>query len=70
MAQLEEACAARGRTADDIDIALFGAPDDQAQLQGRIEQGFNELIFSLPAAPADKVLPLLDRYAELAAACR
>ena len=70
MAQLEEACAARGRTADDIDIALFGAPDDQAQLQGRIEQGFNELIFSLPAAPADKVLPLLDRYAELAAVCR
>lgn len=70
MAQLEQACAARGRDAKDIELALFGAPDDEDQLQGRIEQGFTELIFSLPAAPAEKILPLLDRYAELAQAAR
>ena len=70
MEKLQKACAARGRDASDITLALFGAPDDKAQLQGRIEQGFNELIFSLPAGPAEKVLPLLDTCAELAADCR
>jgi len=70
MEKLQQACSARGRDASDITLALFGAPDDKSQLQGRIEQGFNELIFSLPAGPAEKVLPLLDTYAELAADCR
>ena len=70
MESLQQACAARGRDAKNIELALFGAPDDKAQLQGRIEQGFSELIFSLPAAPAEKILPLLDSYAELAANCR
>jgi len=66
MAQLEEACEKRGRNAADITLALFGAPDDAQQLAGRVDQGFNELIFSLPSADREKVLPLLDTYAALA----
>ena len=40
------------------------------QLMGRIEQGFDELVFALPDADADTVLPLLDDLAELAAKAR
>ena len=64
--RLEEAMSAKGREVKDLDIALFGAPPDIDKLRGRIEQGFDHLIFNLPAADADTVLPLLDQYAELA----
>lgn len=70
MEQLEAACEKRGRKAQDITLALFGAPDDAEQLAGRVAQGFNELIFSVPSAGRDKVLPLLDKYAALAQAER
>ena len=66
MERLEEALAARGRKVQDLDLALFGAPADYDALKGRIEQGFDELVFTLPDAPADKVLPLLDKLAALA----
>ena len=41
------------------------APTDADQIRGRIDQGFDDLIFNLPSAPADKVLPLLDQYAAI-----
>lgn len=66
MARLEEALAARGRRVQDLDLALFGAPNDYDTLQGRIDQGFDELVFTLPDAGADKVLPVLDKLAALA----
>lgn len=65
MERMTEALAARGRKIEDMDLALFGAPHDHDQLKGRIEQGFDELVFSLPDASAEKVLPLLDKLAEL-----
>ncbi len=70
MARMSEALAARGRKIEDLELALFGAPSDVDQLKGRIEQGFDELIFTLPDAPADKVLPLLDRLSGIAEAVR
>lgn len=66
MARLEEALAARGRKVQDLDLALFAAPTDPEQLRGRIEQGFDELVFPLPDAGADRVLPRLDELAALA----
>jgi probable F420-dependent oxidoreductase len=66
MTRLEEALAARGRRVQDLDLALFGAPNDYDTLQGRIDQGFDELVFTLPDAGADKVLPVLDKLAALA----
>ncbi len=66
MERMSEALAARGRKVEDLELALFGAPTDIEQLKGRIEQGFDELIFNLPDAPADKVLPLLDKLAGIA----
>lgn len=66
MERMESALAARGRQVADLDLALFGAPTDYDEAKGRIEQGFDELVFWLPDAEADTVLPQLDRIAELA----
>lgn len=65
MEKLTEALAAKGRKVEDLDLALFGAPTDYDQLQGRLEQGFDELVFGLPAERADTILPMLDNLAEL-----
>jgi probable F420-dependent oxidoreductase len=66
MERMQEALAAKNRKIEDLDLALFGAPNKIDQLQGRIEQGFDHLIFNLPSGDADTVLPLLDKYAALA----
>ena len=65
MELLKEAVEARGRRVEDIDLALFGAPPDAGEVRGRIGQGFDHLIFVVPPATEDVVLPLLDRYAEV-----
>lgn len=63
--RLQAACEARGRKLVDITLALFGAPTSADQLRGRIEQGFDELVFSLPSESADSLLPRLDKLAKL-----
>jgi len=68
--RLDAALAARGRRIEDLDLALFGAPADYDQVAGRIDQGFDELVFTLPDAGAEKVLPLLDKLAAVAERAR
>ena len=63
MELLKSAVEARGRDLASIDLALFGAPPDAGEVRGRIAQGFDEVIFVVPPAKEDVVLPLLDRYA-------
>ena len=70
MQRLAAAMQSRGRDVADLDIALFGAPMDPAQCAGRIEQGFDHIVFGAPPADADTVLPHLDRVAEVVAAIR
>ena len=65
MDKLNTAFDKAGRSVNDLDMALFGAPTDIEKLKGRIDQGFDHLIFNLPSDSPDKVLPLLDKYAEL-----
>ena len=67
-----EGMAARARHLhiEELDLALFGAPPDYDQVVGRIDQGFDELVFTLPDAGADKVLPLLDKLAAVAERAR
>ena len=55
----------RGRSGEP-EFNLFGLGPDSAQVERFLDLGFTRLIFALPAADADVVLPLLDRYAELA----
>jgi probable F420-dependent oxidoreductase len=56
---------ARGRTGEP-DFTIFGVPGDPNRVDELIAMGFNRIVFGLPSADADKVLPLLDRYAGLA----
>jgi probable F420-dependent oxidoreductase len=70
MERMTAALEARGRKIEDLQMALFGAPTDPDQLKGRIEQGFDHLIFSLPDADADTVLPILDKVANAAEKAR
>ena len=65
--QTRAAWAEAGRSGEP-DCTVFAATPNQGAMEGLIEMGFNRVVFGLPAAGADEVLPLLDRYAELAAA--
>ena len=48
------------------DFSIFGVPPNSARIEELIGFGFNRLIFGLPPADADTVIPLLDKLAELA----
>jgi probable F420-dependent oxidoreductase len=48
-----------------ISISLFAAPGDRAKLEAVEKLGVERAILPLPSAPAEAVLPLLDRYAQL-----
>lgn len=65
-AALRAACDRRGRRFDALQLALFYAPDDEAQARARLAEGYHELIFGLPSAGRDEVLPKLDQLARLA----
>ena len=54
---------------------LYPSPDKQEHwvralfekaVAGLIEDGFNRVIFGLPSADADSVLPMVERYAAIA----
>ena len=70
--QLTEACAARGRSIEDIDITLLTmveSPDQLAELKAK---GVNRIVLSLPTLDKDASLGVLDGFAnivEWAAAC-
>ena len=70
MIRLKEALDSKNRKIEDLTLALFGGPKDRAQIVGRIEQGFDEVIFSLPSEGPDQVLPLLDEYADIVKSVR
>ena len=67
MEQLKAAADRADRPFDTIQRSIFGVGPNPEQVTDLIEIGFQRIIFGLPPAPADTVLPLLDRYAELKA---
>jgi hypothetical protein len=44
---------------------MFGVPPNEEGVERFVEWGVERCIFPLPSAPADEVLPLLDKQAEL-----
>ena len=70
IAQVRQAVADRGRSFDDIDLALFNPPLDETQVRAQLEHGYTQLIFGLPSAGRDQVLPVLDKVALLAESLR
>jgi probable F420-dependent oxidoreductase len=52
-----------GRDPSEFEVSVFGGPADPEQLRGLRDGGITRVIFGLPPAAPDVVLPLLDRYA-------
>lgn len=56
-----------GRDPASFSIVPFASLPDPGKLDHYAELGVAETVFDLPSAPADEVLPVLDRYAALVA---
>ena len=65
--RLREAVAEAGRDPDALEIAPQAVQPEPGKLDYYETLGVTEVVFDLPAAPAEKVLPTLDRYAALIA---
>jgi alkanesulfonate monooxygenase SsuD/methylene tetrahydromethanopterin reductase-like flavin-dependent oxidoreductase (luciferase family) len=68
--QLREAASRAGRRFEDLQLGIFGVSPKEDQAKRFQDWGFSHLIFGLPPAKADKVLPMLDTYATLAGKLR
>ena len=54
-----------GRDPASLPVSIFRVPDDLAKLGFCQEIGIDRVVFSLPAEKEDKILPILDRWAEV-----
>jgi probable F420-dependent oxidoreductase len=63
--RLRDAVAGAGRDPDELRIVSFGTIPDPGKLDHFERIGVTEVVFGLPSAPRDVVLPVLDRHAEL-----
>ncbi len=63
--QLRAAADAAGRDPATLELGVFGVPSDQAIIDTYGEAGVSRCVLSLPSAPADTVLALLDSYASV-----
>ena len=63
--ELHKAAEAAGRDPATIKLEIFGSRPDPAVLEHHASLGAERVVLGLPPAPADTVLPILDRYAEL-----
>jgi probable F420-dependent oxidoreductase len=54
-----------GRTLADVPISMFGTAPDLDLIKRYQDQGVARVVAGLPAEGADKVLPVLDKWAEL-----
>jgi probable F420-dependent oxidoreductase len=54
-----------GRDPAELPITLFRVPEDVDRLRLYQRIGIDRVVFSLPVAKQDRILPILDRWAEL-----
>jgi probable F420-dependent oxidoreductase len=66
MADLRARAEKAGRDPATVSVSLFGARPDEAKLAQQRDLGVERVVFALPSESRDRVLPLLDRLAELA----
>lgn len=65
MAEVRRDVAAAARDPDAFEVSLFGMPPDLDLLKKARDAGIARCVLGLPSAQVDKVLPILDRHAEL-----
>jgi probable F420-dependent oxidoreductase len=61
----KEMLAEAGRSLADVPITMFGVPQEEDTLKRYRDLGVARVVAGLPPEPADKTLPVLDRWAEL-----
>ena len=66
IATLRRLAREKGRDPESISVTVYGAPGDREVLAPLRDAGVTRAVFSLPPAAPEKVLPLLDRYADVA----
>jgi hypothetical protein len=64
--ELPKACERGGRDYESIDRAIFAAAPNEDVCRSNVDKGFTDQMFALPSESAEKVLPRLDKLAELA----
>src|SRR6266446_5225046 len=65
LADLRARAARAGRDMTTLSVSVFGAKPDPAVLERYAAAGVTRVLFGLPSAGRDTVLPLLDQYARL-----
>jgi len=63
--QFPQMAAEAGRDAGSIPITIWGAPDNLDRVKRYRDQGIARVVVSLASAPSAKILPTLDRWAEI-----
>jgi probable F420-dependent oxidoreductase len=63
--ELRRMAADAGRDPAKFEVSIFGMGPNPADVQKARDAGVTRAVFGLPPEPADKVLPILDRYAAL-----
>ena len=66
IAELRRRAGEAGRDPESISVSIFGAQPDREALDKLAEAGVDRAVFMLPSAEREALLPLLDRYTELA----
>jgi len=54
-----------GRDPQSLPITIFRVPDDLAQLRFCQSVDVDRVVFRLPAAKEDTIMPIVDRWAEV-----
>jgi alkanesulfonate monooxygenase SsuD/methylene tetrahydromethanopterin reductase-like flavin-dependent oxidoreductase (luciferase family) len=65
MPRFQQMAAEAGRDPQSLPVTIGGAPEDLAPLQRFHDLGAARAVVTLPAEGADKILPVLDRWAGL-----
>jgi probable F420-dependent oxidoreductase len=65
IADLRQRAEAAGRDPQSISVSIFGVKPERTAIEELANAGVERVIFGLPSAGADTVLPKLDEYAEL-----
>ncbi|MBV9199131.1 MAG: LLM class F420-dependent oxidoreductase, partial [Alphaproteobacteria bacterium] len=60
-----EMATSAGRDPASISVTIWGVPEDLDRIKRYREQGIDRVVVSLPSEDRNKILPALDRWADL-----
>lgn len=63
VATLRQECERVGRDPSEVELTSYFGPTDPVEIERLAEGGYDRIVFGLPPAPAEKILPILDNLA-------